>query len=72
LIANHRNFDLSPSEKEFPTRAWAADQVIYDFETPSFHCYFIIEGSVNIISPRGLKLNTIGRSEIFGEASLLG
>mgnify|MGYP001159219423 FL=1 len=62
---------MSPSKEEFPTRTWAAGQVIYDFETPSFHCYFIIEGSVNIFSPRGLKLNTIGKSEIFGEASLL-
>ena len=26
---------------------------------------------MNIFSPRGLKLNTIGKSEIFGEASLL-
>ena len=71
MIVNRRIFDLPPSEEEFPTRAWAAGQVIYDFETPSFHCYFIIEGSVNIFSPRGLKLNTIGKSEIFGEASLL-
>ena len=62
---------MSPSEQEFPTRAWSADQVIYDFDTPSFHCYFIIEGGVNIFSPKGLKLNTIGKSEIFGEASLL-
>ena len=37
---------MSPSEEEFPTRAWAAGQVIYDFDTPSFHCYFIIEGRV--------------------------
>ena len=62
---------MPPSEDEFPTRAWGPNQVIYDFDTPSFHCYFIIEGSVNIFTPKGLKLNTIGKSEIFGEASLL-
>ena len=62
---------MPPSEDEFPTRAWDPDQVIYDFDTPSFHCYFIIEGGVNIFSPKGLRLNTIGKSEIFGEASLL-
>jgi hypothetical protein len=62
---------MSPSKDEFPTRAWSASQDIYDFETPSFHCYFIIESSVNILNPRGLKLNTIVKSEIFGETSLL-
>jgi CRP-like cAMP-binding protein len=62
---------MPSSEDEFPTRAWGPCEVIYDFDAPSFHCYFIIEGSVNIFTPRGLKLNTIGKSEIFGEASLL-
>ena len=58
-------------EEQFPTRNWDPLQVIYDFDTPSFHCFFIIEGSVDIFTPKGLRLNTVNKSEIFGEASLL-
>ena len=59
------------NEDQFPTRKWGPLQTVYDFDMPSFHCFFIIEGSVDIFTPKGLKLNTINKSEIFGEASLL-
>ena len=50
---------------------WKPNAMIYDYDTPSFNAYFIIEGQVDIFTPRGLKLNSIGPSEVFGEASLL-
>ena len=50
---------------------WKPNALIYDYDTPSFNAYFIIEGQVDIFTPRGLKLNSIGPSEVFGEASLL-
>ena len=65
------NLDMVSIEEQFPTRNWGPLQVVYDFDMPSFHCFFIIEGSVDIFTPKGLKLNTINKSEIFGEASLL-
>ena len=62
---------MASIEEQFPTQEWGPLEVVYDFDTPSFHCFFIIEGSVDIFTPKGLKLNTINKTEIFGEASLL-
>ena len=45
---------------------WKPNALIYDYDTPSFNAYFIIEGQVDIFTPRGLKLNSIGPSEVFG------
>ena len=56
---------------ELSIKTWEPNALIYDYDTPSFNAYYIIEGEVDIFTPRGLKLNTIGRSEVFGEASLL-
>ena len=56
---------------ELSIKAWEPNSLIYDYDTPSFNAYYIIEGEVDIFTPRGLKLNTIGPSEVFGEASLL-
>ena len=56
---------------ELSIKTWEPYALIYDYDTPSFNAYYIIEGEVDIFTPRGLKLNTIGPSEVFGEASLL-
>ena len=56
---------------ELSIKKWEPNALIYDYDTPSFNAYYIIEGEVDIFTPRGLKLNTIGPSEVFGEASLL-
>ena len=56
---------------ELSIKMWEPNALIYDYDTPSFNAYYIIEGEVDIFTPRGLKLNTIGPSEVFGEASLL-
>ena len=56
---------------ELSIKSWEPNALIYDYDTPSFNAYYIIEGEVDIFTPRGLKLNTIGPSEVFGEASLL-
>ena len=52
-------------------RNWEPNALIYEYNTPSFNAYYIIEGQVDIFTPRGLKLNSIGPSEVFGEASFL-
>jgi CRP-like cAMP-binding protein len=56
---------------ELSVKDWEENALIYDYDTPSFHAYYIIAGEVDIFTPRGLKLNSIGPSEVFGEASLL-
>ena len=59
------------SNDKLSTRNWEPNALIYAYDTPSFNAYYIIEGQVDIFTPRGLKLNSIGSSEVFGEASLL-
>ena len=56
---------------KFQQKEWAANQLIYDFDTAGFNAFLVVKGSVEIFSPKGLKLNTIGVNEIFGESSLL-
>lgn len=62
---------VSLENLNFKTKSWKPGQIIYDWGTPSFDAFFIIEGEVDVLTPKGLILNTIGPSEIFGEASLL-
>lgn len=52
-------------------RTWAPQAIIYEHDSSSFEAYLVVEGEVEIFAPLGLKLNTIGQGEIFGEASLL-
>ena len=60
-----------PSEKTLDLKHWSPGQLIYDYDTPSFHAFLIVKGSVDIYSRKGLKLNTLYEKEIFGESSLL-
>ena len=57
--------------KKLEYKQWSPGQLIYDYDTPSFHAFLITEGSVDIYSRKGLKLNTLFDKEIFGESSLL-
>lgn len=52
-------------------RSWEPQAIIYEHDSSSFEAYLVLEGEVEIFAPLGLKLNTIGQGEIFGEASLL-
>ena len=60
-----------PSEKILELKHWSPGQLIYDYDTPSFHAFLIVKGSVDIYSRKGLKLNTLYEKEMFGESSLL-
>ena len=55
----------------FQQKEWAANELIYDYDTAGFNAFLLVKGSVEIFTPKGLKLNTIGINEIFGESSLL-
>ena len=60
-----------PSENILDLKHWSSGQLIYDYDTPSFHAFLIVKGSVDIYSRKGLKLNTLYEKEMFGESSLL-
>ena len=60
-----------PSENILDQKHWSPGQLIYDYDTPSFHAFLIVKGSVDIYSRKGLKLNTLHEREMFGESSLL-
>ena len=63
--------DLPSEKKILDLKALVSGQLIYDYDTPSFHAFLIVKGSVDIYSRKGLKLNTLYEKEIFGESSLL-
>lgn len=62
---------VTESRNSLEFKQWSPGQLIYDFDTPSFHAFLITTGSVEIYSKKGLKLNTLYDKEIFGESSLL-
>ena len=50
---------------------WEAGEVIYRAGDPSNEAFLIMEGTVQIFTSEGLRLNRIGTNEILGETSLL-
>ena len=50
---------------------WDSKEVIYRAGEPSEEAYLIMEGSVELFTAEGLRLNRIGANEILGETSLL-
>lgn len=50
---------------------WNGEEVIYRAGDASTEAYLITEGSVQIFTKEGLRLNRIGANEILGETSLL-
>ena len=50
---------------------WDAKEVIYRAGDPSGEAYLIMDGSVELFTAEGLRLNRIGANEILGETSLL-
>ena len=50
---------------------WDANEVIYRAGDPSEEAFLIMDGSVELFTAEGLRLNRIGANEILGETSLL-
>ena len=50
---------------------WKPYEVIYSAGEEPNGVYLIKEGTVELYTPEGLKLNEIGESEIFGESSIM-
>lgn len=50
---------------------WDSSEVIYRAGDTSHEAYLIMEGSVELFTAEGLRLNRVGANEILGETSLL-
>ena len=50
---------------------WDPNEIVYKAGDKSVSAYLVIDGSAEIISADGVKLNSFGPNELFGEASLV-
>ena len=57
------------SKKDF--NIWDPYEIVYRAGDKSISAYLVLDGSAEIISADGVKLNSFGPNELFGEASLV-
>lgn len=50
---------------------WDPNETVYKAGDKSVSAYLVLDGSAEIISTDGVKLNSFGPNELFGEASLV-
>ena len=50
---------------------WEAKELVYKAGDKSASAYLVLDGSAEIISADGIRLNSFGPNELFGEASLV-
>ena len=50
---------------------WDPNEIVYKAGDKSVSAYLVLDGSAEIISADGVKLNSFGTNELFGEASLV-
>ena len=50
---------------------WDPNEIVYKAGDKSISAYLVLDGSAEIISADGVKLNSFGPNELFGEASLV-
>ena len=50
---------------------WDPNETVYKAGDKSVSAYLVLDGSADIISADGVKLNSFGPNELFGEASLV-
>ena len=50
---------------------WEPNELVYKASDLPSYSYLVIEGHAQIVSPSGLRLSSIGYTELFGEASFI-
>ena len=50
---------------------WDPNEIVFTAGDKSVSAYLVLDGSAEIISADGVKLNSFGPNELFGEASLV-
>ena len=61
--------NLMKSKKDI--NIWDPNEIVYKAGDKSVSAYLVLDGSAEIISADGVKLNSFGPNELFGEASLV-
>ena len=61
--------NLMKSRKDI--NIWDPNEIVYKAGDKSISAYLVLDGSAEIISADGVKLNSFGPNELFGEASLV-
>lgn len=61
--------NLMKSKKDI--NIWDPNEIVYKAGDKSISAYLVLDGSAEIISADGVKLNSFGPNELFGEASLV-
>ena len=64
---SNRNYMKSKKDLSF----WEAKELVYKVGDKSASAYLVLDGSAEIISADGIRLNSFGPNELFGEASLV-
>ena len=61
--------NLMKSKKDI--NIWDPNEIVYKAGDKSVSAYLVLDGSAEIISADGVKLNSFGPNELFGDASLV-
>ena len=64
---SNRNYMKSKKDLNF----WEAKELVYKAGDKSASAYLVLDGSAEIISADGIRLNSFGPNELFGEAYLV-
>lgn len=63
--------DINYMKSKKDLNFWEANELVYKAGDKSASAYLVLDGSAEIISSDGIKLNSFGPNELFGEASLV-
>ena len=63
--------DINYMKSKKDLNFWEARELVYKVRDKSASAYLVLDGSAEIISTDGMKLNSFGPNELFGEASLV-
>ena len=63
--------DINYMKSKKDLNFWEASELVYKVGDQSESAYLVLDGSAEIISTDGIKLNSFGPNELFGEASLV-
>jgi CRP-like cAMP-binding protein len=63
--------DINYMKSKKDLNFWEARELVYKVGDKSASAYLVLDGSAEIISTDGIKLNSFGPNELFGEASLV-
>ena len=63
--------DINYMKSKKDLNFWEARELVYKVGDKSASAYLVLDGSAEIISNDGMKLNSFGPNELFGEASLV-